>query len=195
MEWFGARYRGENTGLQWKVTIEPAETPVTLTELKNKLKIDHAADDTLLTNIIAGSTKLLEKALSQSFVTQTITAEWETYSDEVELPRGPHQSINSVTRLFKDETEVLVENTGYYKKGIKNFVIHPTQIYTASGGPNNYGLQVEFVAGYGAASAVTQHIKDLVLEQSVISYELGDVPMALSDSVKSRIALEEQFYF
>lgn len=91
----------------------PATEPVTLDQAKQHLRVDHDADDTLITTLIEAARHLVEGRLKQSLVTQT----WDFYLDGwyeevlnyypgryaarevVYLAKGPVQSVASVKYL------------------------------------------------------------------------------------------------
>lgn len=103
-------------------TAEPATEPVSLTDAKTHLRVDHDAEDVLLGYWIAAARRLTERHTNQRWITQTVrlTLEgWPTRCDEderqgdpwlsrrpllfatadypVRLPVAPVQAIDSVT--------------------------------------------------------------------------------------------------
>ena len=59
--------------MAWKVTTAPAKELWTLSEVKNYLKVDTSADDTLITTLLQSAREVAERYLNQALITQTIT--------------------------------------------------------------------------------------------------------------------------
>ena len=59
--------------MAWKVTTAPAKEVWTLDEVKNYLKVDTSADDTLITTLLQSAREVAERYLNQALITQTIT--------------------------------------------------------------------------------------------------------------------------
>lgn len=87
--------------MQLKLTSPPEKTPVSLTEAKLHLRVEHAADDTLITALIAAATTELDGRfgrLRRAILTQT----WDMYECgfpnccKWELPMPPLQQVVSV---------------------------------------------------------------------------------------------------
>ncbi len=81
-----------------KVVTAPEEFPVTLTEAKAHLRIDHTYEDTLITALIEAATIYAEKFTGRALIDQTL----DVYLDEfpvgaLEIPKPP---LISVTGLF-----------------------------------------------------------------------------------------------
>jgi uncharacterized phiE125 gp8 family phage protein len=80
-----------------RLITAPAAEPVTLQQAKDHLRVDHSADDTLISGLIAASRVYCEQFTARAFVTQT----WELVLDEfpaneILIPLPPLQSVTSV---------------------------------------------------------------------------------------------------
>lgn len=83
------------------VITPPASEPISLTLAKAFLKIDHAAEDTLLTGLIVAARQLTESYTGRRWITQTLRltlAEFPCW--EIRLPVLPVASITAIT--YKD---------------------------------------------------------------------------------------------
>jgi uncharacterized phiE125 gp8 family phage protein len=92
----------------------PTAEPLTLSEAKSFLRIEHGADDALVTRAIAASRQAAEHYLRSALLPQT----WEyrigrTYRCEVRLPFGPARSITSITATDDGGESQILDVSGY----------------------------------------------------------------------------------
>lgn len=198
--YFGAEDIGENILREVSVSIEPTEEVVELDYFKNYAKIPKTVkvDDELVVNIIKNARRLSERWLNKSFITQTLIAYWDRYGKEVELPRGPHQSITTVVRTYQGTDTALTANTDYYTNGIDYLAIYPNSVYRASVGVLNYALKVTYVAGFGdSREDVPPEYVDLICLQAAIDYYRGEPSKQLSGEAirKSGLTRERANWF
>ncbi len=160
-------------------TVAPAETPVSLAEVKAHLRIDAAEEDTLLDSYLAAAVSRLDGwsgVLGRCLVTQTWRAsfyEWPS-DDKLRLPLAPAASIASVKYTDAANAEqtvagsnytMAVDDLGPYVRLATTYVL--PALYTE----RDDVVRVEFVAGYGAASAVPSAIKTAILFHCQALYE------------------------
>ncbi|MBO9611050.1 MAG: phage head-tail connector protein [Dyadobacter sp.] len=88
--------------------IETGEEPVDLAMYKAHLEIDFSDHDTLLQFLLKAARKQVEKFLSVSLVTSTITARWEELTS-VEIPYGPVISVTSVKDAAGEDATHTIE--------------------------------------------------------------------------------------
>jgi len=148
-----------------KLINAPATEPVTLTEAKAHLRVDGSADDTLITALIVAARQAAEQITGRALITQTWDLMLDAFEPTIELPMPALQSVTSVKYLDSNGAEQTLAS-GNYKV---DAVSEPGRIIPA------YGLDwpatrdeinsvtVRFVAGYGAAAAVPQPIKQWML--------------------------------
>ena len=55
--------------MAWKVTTAPVNEPWTLSDVKNYLKVDTSADDTLITTLISAARQAAESYLNMALIT------------------------------------------------------------------------------------------------------------------------------
>jgi len=150
--------------------MPPAETPVSLDEVKAHLKVEHTDDDTYLRALIQVVTDHLDGysgILGRALVTQTWRMDLRRFPGdrELRLPLLPVQAISAINywdALNADQTLA----TSAYSLHINSF--GPVILF--SGGalwPGLYNradaVRVTFVAGYGDAAAVPAPIKHAML--------------------------------
>lgn len=147
--------------------IAPAEAPVTLTEAKAQVRVDHADDDTLLTGLIGAATGRLDGyngVLGRCLVTQTWRQDFMGWG-VLRLP-FPDATVSAVTYIDSAGNQQTV-SAGLYR------------VFDETAGPSvrfspgfsapalldglYTPVSVTFAAGYGAASAVPQALKQAIL--------------------------------
>ena len=120
--------------MQLKETVTGDE-PITVSEVKNYLKIDFTTDDSLIGMLITGVRENIELFTGLALVEKTIVYFNEEISEEIKLPFPEHDEI----------VEVKINNvvsTGYIKTGLTQFIIKPQTILVNSS--ENYGISVEY---------------------------------------------------
>jgi uncharacterized phiE125 gp8 family phage protein len=142
------------------------ETPVTLREVKNHLRIDHNYEDEYLEIIINGGVKFIENHIQKTLITKTYQlinhrSNSETLLQSIPLPMGPVGQIISVNRLV-----------GTQKVAIKRYFLdtkHSVNYLECSG---DYPVvEITYTAGYGLKKDVPCDIKQALLLQIAEFYE------------------------
>lgn len=174
----------------YKVTTQPATEPITLTDVKNHLKIDYTDDDDLLAVIIQAVREFVESYTGRALMTKTVQEYFDMFPCSTDTnPRGgieirfaPLQSLTFVKYKDSDGTEqTLTVNTDYTLDNISE----PPRIFPSYGKswpttrdePN--AVWIEYVGGYSAASDVPAVIKQCILLMIAKMYEQRE------DSVKN----------
>jgi uncharacterized phiE125 gp8 family phage protein len=88
-----------------RLITPPADMPVTLTEVKAHCRVDASEDDDLLETYIAVAVGHVEKVIGRSIMEQTWELLLDDFADTILLPKGPVQSITSVS--YYDTNNVL----------------------------------------------------------------------------------------
>ena len=139
------------------LTSAPAVEPVTLAEAKAHLRVDGSAEDTLIGSLIVTSRLHIEAALGLALVTQS----WSYFLDawpprsEVALPVHPVQSIAAVKLYAADESVTTVPADTYLLDGAGSppRLVRRANLAWPSPAKVANGIEIAFVAGYGAAAA------------------------------------------
>ena len=165
-----------------RLITAPASEPVTLTEAKLYLRVDHTTDDALITQLIKAAREKGEELSRRAFITQT----WEYTGDGfpetsiLKLLRPPLLTVVSVKYKDNANTESTMDSADYIvntniEPGVVIFRNLPSVSLLEAG-----AVTVRFTAGYGASSTnVPERIRYLIL--SLIAYwyenrERTDVP-------------------
>lgn len=168
-------------GLDWAVSVAPVSYPVTLTEAKNFLRVDYSNDDDLINSIIEAATEQAEKFLNRSISSKTVVFTYDSFSNSIQLPYPPYQSIDQVDVIYKDSTTTLTVDEDYYLYGTNDLTIKFERIY------KGYQLQITAQVGYSTVPAL---IKQGILKLIARMYEfredfmMGTNAKEINDSFK-----------
>lgn len=144
----------------------PGESLVLLAEVKQRLKIETADDDSGLQRLISACTRQAEQRTQRAFVTQQWAYMAASFPcGSIVLPLPPLQSVQVIKYIDTNGTEQTLSPS--------NYVVDPSGLLgvvsLASGKswPNTLShpqaLRVEFTCGYGAAALVEPDIVLAVL--------------------------------
>jgi len=166
------RYSGK------EIVTAASTEPVTLTEVKDQLRITTSDDDTPLGILITAARQWVESVIDRALVTQT----WKIYyggfdDDTIEIPMPPLQSVTHVKYYDTGDTVATVSSLNYdtdtsgtvgvirlkYGQSWPTATLRPTK-----------AVEVQQVCGYGAASAVPETINQAIILRVKQIYDLPD---------------------
>jgi uncharacterized phiE125 gp8 family phage protein len=157
----------------------PSVEPITLAEAKTHLRVDTAAEDTLIQSLIMASRLHIEAALDVALITQSWRIRRDAWpsSGIIDLPLRPVQSVSSI-KVYSDEaTSDTLDTTAITLDGHAN----PARIIWNSRSPVPTsplianGVEINLVAGFGDAEAdVPQPIRHALLLLVAHWYEHRD---------------------
>lgn len=187
--------------MAYKVTSQPSEEPISLSEAKNWLKVSGAADDAIITMLINAERQYIESKLNLKLVTQTITQKvdkFPTNSESILLEANPVQAITSLT--YKDSagavqtlsaSNYILDNSStrariYLKDG---------QEWPTTSIDEKEIVTITYTAGYGAASAVPGKLAKLVYHAVGFAYENRMNPVEAKRTYLDRIINHERLWY
>ncbi len=161
--------------MAWKVTTAPATEVWTLSEVKNYLKVDTSADDTLITTLLQSAREVAERYLNQALITQTITEKLDRLSNPtIYLSVSPVIAVSSFQYADSQNTTQTYNASNY----IVDTFEKPARLSLAYGKtwPTLYGnindVTITYTAGYGAtAASVPMQIRQAILMMIADSYD------------------------
>jgi len=128
------QYPSPDWRLRAKITVPPAESPITLEQVKAQLRITNTAEDAYLQTLIDAATAMAQRVLGRYFVTQTMTAQMDSRlgpmglssdrlcqlwgDDPIQLRGLPVQSVESVTVIDDNDAETVVPSAAYFLDGL-----------------------------------------------------------------------------
>ena len=101
---------------------------VSTSDAKSWMKVENNVEDSLIDNLIEEIIDVVEEQYSFQLLEKNVVAEYESYSQTVELPLYPVKSITSVKTISNQGTETtLTVNSDYYVQGdtLVFFQTHP----------------------------------------------------------------------
>lgn len=155
--------------LKFELDTAASEEPVTLAEAKAHLRIPsgETGDDTYVTALIAAAREVVEKITNRKLVTQT----WKYFLDKFPEERSfelPYPKLQTVTwiKYYDEEAALTTLSTDIYQvdnRGIVGLVANKKdQSWPETEDERLSAVEVKFVCGYGAASAVPEAIKSAI---------------------------------
>lgn len=159
-------------------TVEPATEPITVAKAKEFARIDTAADDDLVAEVITACREYIEPILNRTFVTTT----WELTLDEfprgrnpICLPQSPLVSIGSITFVPAAGGVVETWSSSLYDTDTKSLVgrVAPAfgESYPAAQRVQN-AVVVTFDAGDGNQAAQRGDVKLLMKQLFATNYDI-----------------------
>lgn len=146
--------------------VAPAEEPVTLVEAKLHCRVDHTADDTLITGLIAAARQQAEHRTGRALVTQQLEYTQDSFvASEICLPRPALISVQTVKYLDAYGVLQTLANTEYQviTSELAGRIVPAYGKAWPFGRLQPDALVINYTAGYGAASAVPASIKSWML--------------------------------
>lgn len=158
--------------MQITVVTDSTETPVTLTEVKQWLKIDHSEDDAKLLELVKSAVNTIENYINNPIITKTILYVTDNYLIDdngdmvLYLPYNP-TAVSFVKVYDINDTATTITAYNRYTKKIV-FSEYPTVTIRL-----NAGYQVQFTAGIASNASTTPADIKIVLKE-VIAYFYDD---------------------
>jgi uncharacterized phiE125 gp8 family phage protein len=162
------------------MTSGPAAEPVTLQEAKAHLRIDHAAEDVLISSLILTSRLHIEAALDLALIDQNWMLQLDTWpgSGSLEIPLSPLKAVSAVRVKDGAGGTITIAPQSY----IVDTASRPPRIVFEPGsrprpGVRAAGIEAEFTAGFGAEpSHVPAPLRHAILMLVAHWYDNRDAP-------------------
>ena len=193
--WQECRKRQDKMRL--KLITAPAAEPISLEGAKNHLKVDGAEDNALISALITTARQFAERDTKRAFITQT----WKIYLDsvptEIEIPKPPLQSVESIKTISMVESIVdLDSNAGQPVLSVTStsgFAVDDTVVINREGIREEEKIILSIQEGISLTmteNLTNPHTKtqaDRVEKYSLVSKDQYNVD--LSENSKGRIKL------
>lgn len=140
----------------------PATEPVTLAEAKAAIQVEVTDDDTVITNLIKSARAYIEALTGRQLVTATYDLFLEKFPKEIIVPLPPLQSVTSLKYVDTAGVEQTLASSDYQvdtNDTPGRIKPEPTASWPSIETGRYNAVTVRFVAGFGAAAAVPEHLK------------------------------------
>lgn len=138
-----------------KLINAPNAEPVSLAEVKLQARVEHTADDTLISAMIAAAREEVEHELGRALIDQTWEQVLPAFADVMSLDLAPVASIASVKYLDSTGAEQTLAATVYdlIEEALPPCVV----LKSGQSWPSTYAapdaVRIRFVAGHGDSAA------------------------------------------
>lgn len=164
--------------MAFDIVTAAASEPITLSEAKNFLRVDHSDDDTLISALITASRQMCEEYTRRILVTTTIDEyfdkfpmnRWENLSNLIYLSRGPVASITSVKYVDEIGSEVTITSDQY----IIDTISEPARIQSTAGWFAAAGVVNQVIVRYIVGTDVSSIPKPLIQGMMLVISDLYD---------------------
>jgi uncharacterized phiE125 gp8 family phage protein len=151
---------------QLTVVTPPPEEPISVAEAKAHSRIDTDAEDSWILDAIASARQDIEDQVWRTLVTTIYDGYLECwpYDGFIELPRPPLQSVGSVKYTDTDGNQNTFSGASYLVQTIGDYgriVLKHGETWPSASLEYGFPIVIRFTAGYGAAIAVPERIKQM----------------------------------
>lgn len=183
--------------MRLELVTAPATEPVTLAEVKTRLRIDNSADDAGVSRLIASATRYTEAHTRRAFVTQVWTLVLDAFPcGSISLPLPPLVSVDEITYVDSNGATQTLASTEYVvdKAGMIGLVHRAYEKEWPTTRAQPMAVRVKFTAGYGNAAAVPADIVSALMllvahwDQNREPVVVGTITSSLPMSVDALLA-------
>lgn len=166
------------------IITPPASEPLSLAEARLFLRVDHTAEDSVITMLIAAAREAVEAACGRALITRRVRESLDIWrSDAVNgavLGLGPVSNVVAVRLLADNGAQSIIDPERYRLEGAGD---RPRLVFTA-GLPATLrsagGIEIEYDAGFAASAAalpVALRVATLQIVASLYEARVGDASL------------------
>lgn len=149
----------------------PVSEPVSLTEAKLRLRVEHDAEDSLIGALIAASREILERSLGRALMSRTLR---QTFS--AEEARG-----RTLDLAYSPLAQIIAARAGEEAVPVLHTQADPARIALGPV-PSGRELIIDYIAGHAQISAVEQSLRDVILAMVARAYNQRDEALNLPEA-------------
>lgn len=159
------------------VTAAESE-PITLSEAKNFLRVDHSDDDQLIAALITAARQMCEEYTRRILVTTTVDEYfdqfpknmWNGHSNILYLSRGPVASITSVSYVDEIGSTQTISSSLY----VTDLISEPGRIQSTNGWTTGAGVVNQVIVRYVVGTDLSAIPKPLIQGMMLVVSDLYD---------------------
>lgn len=166
-----------NIGWTSKLKTDAATEPITTAEAKAHCRVTSSDDDTYIDTLIATGRKWLEGEIKRALITQSWYLYLDAFPDVIYLPMPPAITVTTFKYEDTDGATQTVTST-VYQTDVKT---EPARIALAEGqswpdvqSDTMNVVELDYTAGYGAASTVPADLKHIIKLAVKLHYDLRE---------------------
>lgn len=168
-------------------TLPPQSEPLSLAEVKNYIKVEHEADDSLIDSLIASARIICELMTGVNLINRNYSMYLDNWLDRtLYLPMSPVQSVTAIKTYNEDNVATDYDISNFYLDNknllkprivLNSGAVTPMPVRTAN------GVEIQITSGFGVdATSIPQLLKQGMLQLIAYMYESrGD---SLNDATK-----------
>jgi len=153
------------------------QSPVSLDEAKEHLRVVHTDDDMYITTLLLAATKWAEDYQRRIYVTRSVTDYMDGWSTVIRPVYSPLLTVTSIKYLDTDGTQQTLDAANY-RVDINTEPGRITEAYDCSWPDIRYvtnTIEIAYTAGYGTAAAVPDDVKVAIMQIVGHFYEHREV--------------------
>lgn len=159
--------------LRYKLKTAPLFNAITIAELKRNLRIEDDDRDDLLVDLVARATASSQNATGRQYTRATYTLYLDGFPDsnEVEIDRGPVDTITSVKYLAPGASVLTTVDTALYQLDNVELTARLrflTPLYADTEKMNT--VEIEFTTGWADAASIPNDLKEAIVLRATESY-------------------------
>jgi uncharacterized phiE125 gp8 family phage protein len=135
-------------------TTPPAVEPLTLSETKIFLRIDHSNDDDLVTGLIVAARQLCESVTGRSLIARSYSLYLDRWPAVFSLPQPPLLSVTRINVYDANNTAAEFTAGNYFVDtvGVPGRIVLTENAVPPQPERMANGIEIQFSAGYGSAA-------------------------------------------
>lgn len=149
-----------------RVSVTPAQEPVSLSEAKAHLRVDHGHEDERISGMIQAAREMVEEDAQVALCSQTIVVRLDCFPPwEIQLRKCPVNAISSITYVDSDGTTQTLSASDY----VLDAYSKPARVTPAYGEewpttrPQVNAVTITATAGYSSPATVPSIAKQAIL--------------------------------